>query len=316
MQPSHTLPVAAVRFDEPNLVPTAGLNPIMQLAENVDLAGPADQHLSVPTDKGSHAGAKVTALVGGMIAGADSIDDMAMLRHGAMRKLFDGCYAPSTLGSFLRSFTFGHVRQLDAVASRVLIGLNRHAPLLAGLDERAIVDIDDSIIEVHGHKKQGTGFGYSGVRGLNSLGAPPARGGIATVSTGRVAPVIVAAAAQGRGRLPCGAKPLVADALKTVDRIRTAVADRKKVLLRADSAFYGHPTIAAALTAGTDVSITVRLAADIKRAIAAIDEGTGTTVKYPQAIWDDDSQMWISKAQVAEIGFPPQAGGTPTAFSA
>lgn len=134
----------------------------MHLAENVDLA---DQHLSVPTGKGSHAGAKVTALVGGMIAGADSISDMALLRHGAMRKLFDGCYAPSTLGSFLRSFRFGHVRQLDAVASRVLIGLAATTPLLVGLDERAVVDIDASIIEVHAHKKQGAGFGYSGVRG-------------------------------------------------------------------------------------------------------------------------------------------------------
>ena len=70
----------------------------------------------MPTDKGANAGAKVSSLVAGMVAGADSIDDMALLRHGAMGTLFDRPYAPSTLGSFLREFTFGHVRQLDAVA--------------------------------------------------------------------------------------------------------------------------------------------------------------------------------------------------------
>ena len=74
---------------------------------------------------------KVTSLVAGMVAGADSIDDMALLRHGGMGKVFANAYAPSTLGSFLRSFTFGHVRQLDAVASRVLTGLATRAPLIA-----------------------------------------------------------------------------------------------------------------------------------------------------------------------------------------
>ncbi len=73
-----------------------------------------------PTDQGANAGLKVASPVAGMVAGADSIDDMALLRHGGMRRLFAGVYEPSTLGSFLRSFTFGHVRQLDAVASRFL----------------------------------------------------------------------------------------------------------------------------------------------------------------------------------------------------
>ncbi len=82
----------------------------------------------MPTDKGANAGLKVSALVAGMVTGADSIDDMAVLRHGGMKKIFTGCYAPSTLGSFLRSFTFGHVRQLDAVASRFLASLARRRP--------------------------------------------------------------------------------------------------------------------------------------------------------------------------------------------
>src|SRR5699024_37863 len=107
--------------------------------------------------------------VAGMAGGADSIDDLALLRHGGMGKVFDRPYAPSTLGQFLRKFTFGHVRQLDAIASRVLTNLAGATPVLAGVDETAIVDIDDTIIEVHGHTKQGSGYGYSGVRGLNAL---------------------------------------------------------------------------------------------------------------------------------------------------
>lgn len=97
-----------------------------------------------------------------MVAGTDSIDDMALLRHGAMGRLFDRTYAPSTLGSFLREFTFGHVRQLDAVASRFLTALAGRTELLAGEpSEMAFVDIDDSIIEVHGDAKQGASFGYT-----------------------------------------------------------------------------------------------------------------------------------------------------------
>ena len=81
------------------------------------------KHLTVPTDKGANAGLKVASLVAGMVAGADSIDDMALLRHGGMGRVFANAYAPSTLGSFLRAFSFGHVRQLDAVASRFLARL-------------------------------------------------------------------------------------------------------------------------------------------------------------------------------------------------
>jgi hypothetical protein len=174
-------------FDDPNLVSSAGLVPMVALARSAGLVQLADQHLSVPTDKGANAGLKVTSLVAGMAAGADSIEDMALLRHGGMGRVFANAYAPSTLGSFLRAFTFGHVRQLDAVASRFLAGLAARTPLVAGLDDPlrpVMVDIDDTIIEVHGHGKQGAGFGYSGVRGLNTL--------LATATTGRAAPVIVA----------------------------------------------------------------------------------------------------------------------------
>ena len=110
-------------FDDPNLVASVGLVPVMGLAQEAGLEELARQHLSVPGDKGANAGLKVASLVGGMVAGADSIDDMALLRHGGMGRLFAAIYAPSTLGSFLRAFTFGHVRQLDAVASRFLLAL-------------------------------------------------------------------------------------------------------------------------------------------------------------------------------------------------
>src|SRR4051794_25116589 len=101
-----------------------------------------------------------------------------MLRSN-MKKVFDGCYAPSTLGQFLRAFWFGHVRQLDAVASRFLGGLAVQTPLIEGITEYALVDVDDTIVEVHGYAKQGSGYGYSGVRGLNAL--------LATVSTSTAA---------------------------------------------------------------------------------------------------------------------------------
>ena len=92
----------------------------MALAAKTGLGALEDQWVKLPGYFGANAGLKVTALVAGMLAGADSIDDMSLLRHGAMRKLFTGTYAPSTLGSFLRAFSFGHARQLEAAASRWL----------------------------------------------------------------------------------------------------------------------------------------------------------------------------------------------------
>ncbi|MDT2007959.1 IS1380 family transposase [Rhodococcus opacus] len=304
MQLSHTRPVTAARFDDPNLMSTAGLVPVMALAQASGLLTLADQQLSVPTDKGANPGRKVASLVGGMVAGADSIADLAILRHGAMGTVFDRPYAPSTLGSFLRQFTFGHVRQLDAVASRFLSNLAEKTPLVAGIDTgRILVDIDDTIIEVHGHGKQGSGYGYSGIRGLNAL--------IATVTTETAAPVILT---QRLRRGACGsargAARMVADALTTVDRLRTHAGGPSgngapKVLVRGDSAFYGHPTIGAALRAGADVSVTVRLTSTIKRAIASIgdDESSWTPIQYTDAVYDEGTDTWISRAEVAEIPF-------------
>ena len=163
MQLSHTRPVVSASFDDPNLMSAAGLVPLMALARAAGLRELADEWLSVPTDRGAHAGLKVSSLVAGMAAGADSIEDMALLRHGGLAKVFTGAYAPSTLGSFLRSFTFGHVRQLDAVASRFLIGLVEHTDLLGGRGDAGpvLVDLDDTIVEVHGYAKQGAAFGVA-----------------------------------------------------------------------------------------------------------------------------------------------------------
>lgn len=293
MQLCHTAGATSAVFDDPNLVSSAGLVPVVALARSAGLQVLADQHLSVPTDKGANAGLKVTSLVAGMVAGADSIDDMALLRHGGMGRVFANAYAPSTLGSFLRSFSFGHVRQLDAVASRFLTRLVARAPLIVSppRGERLMLDIDDTIIEVHGYAKQGSGYGYSGVRGLNAL--------LATVSTTGSAPVVVAQRLRtGSCGSPRGAKRLVADACKTVASLSTA-----GVLVRADSAFYGQPTVAAALRAGADVSVTVHLDPRVKAAIAAIEADAWTPIEYTDAVFDEQTSTWVSQAEVAEIPF-------------
>ena len=297
MQLCHTPRATSAVFDDPNLVSSAGLVPVLALAQCAGLHELAQQHLTVATDKGANAGLKVASLVAGMVAGADSIDDMALLRHGGMSQVFTHAYAPSTLGSFLRAFTFGHVRQLDAVASRFLTRLGEQAPLVPATEEpnqRVMVDIDDTIIEVHGYAKQGSGYGYSGVRGLNAL--------LATVSTKDTAPVVVAQRLRkGSCGSPRGAKRLIADALKTTHQLTGAATSRP--LMRADSAFYGHPSIAAALKAGADVSITVRLDNRIKAAITAIPDDAWTPIEYTDALYDETTRTWTSRAEVAEIAF-------------
>jgi DDE family transposase len=295
MQLSHTRPVVSATFDEPNLVSAAGLVPLMALAGKAGLRELADERMSVPTDKGANAGLKLCSLVAGMAAGADSIDDLALLRHGGMGKLFTGAYAPSTLGSFLRAFTFGHVRQLDAVASRFLISLAEHTALLGAPADAGpvLVDLDDTIVEVHGYAKQGAAFGYSGVRGLSAL--------LATVSTQTVAPVIAAQRLRkGSAGSARGAAKLASDALALIRRTHLA---GREVLLRADSAFYSHALVTAARQAGAEVSITVRMDAAVRRAIAGIAEDTWTTIKYTDAVYDGTTGSWISKAQVAEVPF-------------
>jgi len=282
-------------FDDPNLVSAAGLVPAMALAAKTGLGSLVDQWVKLPGYFGANAGLKVTALVAGMLAGADSIDDMSLLRHGAMRKLFTGTYAPSTLGSFLRAFSFGHARQLEAAASRWLRNVSAVAPIVAGIDELALVDIDDTIKKVYGHLKEGVGFGYSKVRGLNAL--------LAIVSTGLSAPIIIGCRLRkGPTNSARGAVKFVVDVLKAVKRLRSSTATGM-ILLRADSAYYVRDVIAAAIRAGAMVSITARMNSLVQAAIATIPNTAWTTIKYTNAIFDEDTGLWISDAEVAEIPF-------------
>jgi len=108
---SHARRAISARFDDPNLVSCAGLVPVMALAQRCGLAALLAQRLTITAKGGANAAAKILAVVAGMIAGADAIDDLDLLRHGGMSRLFAGVRAPSTLGTFLRCFTFGHVRR-------------------------------------------------------------------------------------------------------------------------------------------------------------------------------------------------------------
>jgi hypothetical protein len=301
VQLSHTLRTTSAVFDDPNLVSSAGLVPVLALADRAGLRELADEHLTVPTDKGANAGLKVCSLVAGMVAGADSIEDMAVLRHGGMGRLFARAYAPSTLGSFLRAFTFGHIRQFDAVASRFLLALARLTGLGTATITRtenvagqyALVDVDDTVVEVHGHAKQGAAFGYNRVRGLNAL--------LATLTTSASAPVIVAQRLRkGATASSRGAKRLVGDATKTARRL---LGPTTAVLVRMDSAFYGRGAVHAALAGGAAVSVTVRMDKRVKAAIAAIRDDAWTTIEYTDAVFDEATGRWISSAEVAEIDF-------------
>ena len=119
----HSARDTSAQFDDPNLVSCAGLVPVMRLAQDCDLAGLVAEHLNVRVAVGVNAHLKIPGIVAGMLAGADSIDDLDVLRHGGMGELFGGVRAPSTLGSFLRGFDGGNVRQLKIVSRRLLAGL-------------------------------------------------------------------------------------------------------------------------------------------------------------------------------------------------
>lgn len=299
---NHTASAVSYTFDEPNLVSAAGLAPVMALAQNAGLAALAQQRVTVyntGADKGANAGAKISSIVAGMVAGADSIDDMDLLRHGGMSSLFDRVYAPSTLGSHLRAYTFGHVRQLDAVGARFLSALGGYAPLLptcpgaTGAGVMTFVDIDDTVIEVHSAKKQGAGFGYQGDRGLNAQ--------LAVASTTEAAPIVVGQRLrEGSAYSARGAARLVGDALSTVKKIPRS---RGPVVVRADSAYYNAKVAKATRDGGAELSVTVRMNTRIKTAIASIDEDAWSKIRYKNSIYDEATKTWVSEAEVAEVPF-------------
>ncbi|WP_345145100.1 transposase, partial [Dactylosporangium darangshiense] len=279
MRLPHSAARVRASFDDPNLVSCAGLEPVMRLAEVCGLHGIVAARLRVPTDKGANASGKVAAIVAGMLTGADSIDDLDVLRHGGMPAVFSGIYAPSTLGSFLRAFSHGHVRQVQAVSRQFLIRLAGRAPLLPSADAVTFVDIDSLLRRVYGKQKQGAGFGHAKVggyqvllRGLNPL--------VATISTPHAAPVIAATQLRaGNAGSARGAASLLAEAIATTKAVLAAQAGSAatpaatepvagEIVVRADSAFYSRAVIGACRRARVRFSVTVRVDAKVRTAIA------------------------------------------------
>ena len=286
-------------FDDPHLVSRAGLVPVVALAQSAGLGDLAGEHVRISRPCGVNAHLKVPCLVAGMAAGADSTGDMGVLRHGAMAALFGGIRAPSTLGSFLRSFTWGNVLQLQKVHREVLAELARRAPLLPGADVLAFVDTGSQQKRVYGHQKQGAAFGHTKIagksllmRGLNALAA--------TISTPLAAPVIAATRLRGGSAASArGAASMITEAVATA---RTAGC-AGTLIVRMDSAFYGAPACSAARQAGAYFSVTVRSDPKIRAAIASIPGDAWTPIRYPRAIWDDQLRCWVSDAQVAEVKY-------------
>jgi hypothetical protein len=271
----------------------------MRLAQNVELEELVGQHLRVAAKVGANPGVKIGSLIAGMVAGADTIDGMDLLRHGALPATFGGIRAPSTLGSFLRAFDHGNVRQLAAVHRRVLVRLVEQTGLLDGADAVAFVDVDSVQRRVYGASKQGAAFGHAKiasksllVRGLNAL--------IVTVSTPIAAPVVTAAQLRGGNAGSArGAARLIAEGIRAA---REAGATGI-IVVRGDSAFYSGAFVAACRRNGARFSVTARLDRKIRRTISTIDEDTWVSIKYPNAIYDEDSDTWISDAQIARVPY-------------
>jgi hypothetical protein len=295
----HSLAKAHASFDDPNLVSHAGLVPVMALAERAGLADLVAEHVTPGGECGVNAHLKVPCLVAGMAAGADSIDDMDMLRHGAMDRLFGGIRAPSTLGSHLRSYTWGNVSQLEKAGREFLAELARQAPLLPGAETLAFIDIDSMQKRVYGHQKQGAKFGHTKiqgksllVRGLNSLAA--------VISTPIAAPVIACTRLRGGNAASArGAASMAAQAIGTARDCGCTGT----IIVRMDSAFYNAAVLGAVRRGGARFSVTVPMNCSIRAAIAAIGEDAWTAIRYPQAVWDDQLDCWVSDAEVAETEY-------------
>jgi hypothetical protein len=321
---SHAAARVRASFDDPGLVSCAGLEPVLALARRCGLHGIVGSRLDVPSDKGSNASGKVAAIVAGMLTGADSIDDLDVLRHGGMPVLFDGVYAPSTLGSFLRAFTHGHVRQLQAASRQFLVRLAGRVPLLPGAGAVTFVDVDSLLRRVYGKQKQGAAFGHAKVggyqvllRGLNPL--------VATISTPDAAPVIAATQLRaGNAGSARGAASLVAEAVATTKAVLAAQTAQTaqsgetgrapagtsaakeatpEIVVRADSAFYSRAVITACRRARVRFSVTVRIDAKIRATIATIPDEAWTEIRYPQPVWDEEQQRFIFRAQIAETTY-------------
>jgi hypothetical protein len=249
---------SAVVFDDERVVVNAGLMLAVTLGRRLGLEALVDAVVKLGTRPGAaRPGRKVLSLVHAMLLGADCIDDCDMLRTGRTEAILGHrAMAPSTLGTFLRSFTFGHVRQLDRVLGQLL---RRAWQAGAGPGAgRLVIDIDSFVGEVHGHTKQGAGYGYTGKLGYHPLLATRA-------DTSEVLHV----------RLRRGAANTQRGALRFVDellaRVRKAGA-AGQILLRADSGFWNNKVIARLRAQGCRYSIGVTMHKIVTARIALIPE--------------------------------------------
>lgn len=290
-------------FDEDNLVSCAGLVPLMSLAQQTGLSRLlADKiHIAAPRIKSGSANPapKLATLIAGMCGGADCIDDIDVIRSGGMKTLFGGVYAPSTVGTLLREFTFGHARQLESVLREHLVALCGRVDLLPGADEQVFIDIDSLLRPVYGHAKQGASYGHTKIAGKQILrkGLSPLA---TTISTPGAAPVIAGMRLRaGKTNSGKGAGRMVAQAISTA----RAAGSTGQILVRGDSAYGNRKVVRACRRAGAQFSLVMTRNAAVDRAITAIDDQAWTPVSYPGAVRDPDTGAWISDAEVAEIGY-------------
>jgi Transposase DDE domain group 1 len=296
MQLSHAVAAVDVAFDEVNLIADAGLVPVVALAEQVGLPELVAEHLSIPgaaNSAGANPVAKVMSLLAGMVAGADSIEDVDRLRQAGNDLLFAAMRAPSTLGTFLRAFTHGHVQQLNAVLRQTLIALADRAPLLPGSEQVVFVDLDSAHRQVYGYAKQGAQVGrLKGKKTLHPL--------IVVASTPIARPVVVAIRLRkGKAADVRGAPRLLAEALTTV----RAIAPTARIVVRGDSKFYTADVVATAARYDAAVSLTTGSNPSVNAAIGQIPDTGWTAIHYPQAFVDEETGDLVSDAEVAEIGY-------------
>ena len=276
-------------FDESNLVPNAGLLPAAVPAQRIDLAGLIDRRLQLASH-GANSGAKALSVIGSMLAGGDSIDDVAVLRAGAAASLFDGTRAPSTVGSWLRAHKWSNVRQLDAISRELLARLWQAGAGPADLSAALTIDLDSTIVEVHGRAKQGAGFGYTKVRGYHPQLATCAQ-------TGQVLMSRLRGGSAGAAR---GAKSFLTE---TISRVRGAGVTGQ-LTVRADSAFYSKAVLATAAKFDVRFSVTARQDKRVRAAIEQIDESAWQPIPY----WLSSPE--VSGADIAETPFTIFASDT------
>ena len=254
-------------FDDPNLVANAGLLLVATLVSRLGLEALINDRVRLEGRVGgAQPGRKVLTLVHALVAGGSHIDHADVLRAGATEAVLGHrVMAPSTLGTFLRSFTFGHIRQLDAVIAETI---GRVWALGAGPGaDRLVIDIDSTIAEVHGKQKQGASYGYTRVLGYHPLLATRADSG----------EVLHVRTRKGSANTQRGAKRFVEE---LIARVRRAGATGE-VVVRADSGFYAVKTITALGALGVRYSITIPQNQGVKAAIAGIAEDAWVDIVYP-----------------------------------